>query len=79
MKTSLRLLAIGAMVVCAFCFGRSVAEFPELNAAKQKLLGAKTNLENAAKEFGGHRVKAIEATEKAIKEIDEAILYGDKK
>ena len=71
-------MAIGALVISAFCFGRAVAEFPELNAAKRNLQQAKMNLEKAATDFGGHKMKAAEAVERAIKEVDEAILYGDK-
>ena len=71
-------LAICALVVGAFALGRSFAEFPELNAAKNNLLESKTHLNNAKKEFGGHRKKALDLVDKAIKEIDEAVLYGDK-
>lgn len=85
MKT-VKLFALSALVVGAFCFGKSlstaetkIVEFPELNAAKKNLLEAKSHLEKAAKDFGGHRAKALEHADKAIKEIDEAVLYGDKK
>ena len=76
MKT-LKTLGVCALVVSAFCFGRAL-EFPELNAAKKNLMEAKTHLNNAKRDFGGHRAKASDAVDKAIKEIDEAILYGDK-
>jgi hypothetical protein len=79
MKTTFKTLAICALVVGAFCFGMAVPEFPELNAAKKSLIDGKNHLNNAAKDFGGHRAKAADAVDKAIKEIDEAILYGDKK
>jgi hypothetical protein len=79
MKTTLKTAAICALVIAAFCFGKAVAEFPELNAAKRNLVEGRTHLNNAARDFGGHRAKAVEALDRAIKEIDEAILYGDKK
>jgi hypothetical protein len=85
MKT-VKLFALSALVIGAFCFGKSLSkvetkmvEFPELNAAKNHLMQAKSSLEKAAKDFGGHRAKAMEHADKAIKEVDEAILYGDKK
>ena len=78
MKNTLKIMGIAVLVVSAFCFGRSAVEFPELNAAKKSLMEAKTRLQNAARDFGGHRTKAAEAVDKAIKEVDEAILYGDK-
>jgi len=84
MKT-VKLFALSALVVGAFCFGKSlstvetkIVEFPELNAAKNNLMQAKANLDKAAKEFGGHRKKALEYADKAIKEVDESVLAGDK-
>lgn len=54
-------------------------EFPELTAGKNNALQAKTHLQQAKHEFGGHRAKAIDYIDKAIQEIDKAIEYGDKK
>ena len=78
MKTTLKVAAICALVISAFCFGRAVAEFPEFQAAKTNLMQAKNHLENAKKDFGGHRAKAADAVGKAIEEIDKAVAYGDK-
>jgi hypothetical protein len=84
MKT-LKLFALSAVMIGSFCFGKSlskveikVVEYPELNAAKKALLDANSHLAKAAKDFGGHRNKAAEYIDKAIKEVDEAVLYGDK-
>ena len=41
-------------------------------------MDGKAHLDKAAKDFGGHRSKAADYTDKAIKEVDEAVLYGDK-
>jgi hypothetical protein len=76
MKT-VKTIAICALVVGAFCFGRAMAEFPELNAAKKSLLDAKNHLNSAKRDFGGYRTKAAEAVDKAIEQIDKAITYGD--
>ena len=78
MKTKVKVVAICALVVGAFCLGMAAVEFPELNAAKKNLMDAKNHLQNAKRDFGGHRAKAADAVDKAVKEIDEAILYGDK-
>jgi hypothetical protein len=85
MKSKVKTLAICALVIGAFCFGKSLTpgekkmfEFPELNAAKRDLLSGRGHLDKASRDFGGHRAKAVEHLDKAVKEIDEAILYGDK-
>jgi len=82
MKTTLKTLAICAVVVGAFCFGKSfntaAEEYPELMAAKNHLTQGKTNLQKAASDFDGHRVKAIEHLDKAINEINLAVEYADK-
>lgn len=83
MKT-VKIFALSALVIGAFCFGKSlstvetkIVEFPELNAAKKNLMEAKSHLDKAAKDFKGHRAKALEYADKAIKEVDEAVLAGD--
>lgn len=83
MKT-FKIMSVSALVVVAFCFGKTfssfeknLVEFPELNAAKKNLMESKNHLDKAAKDFKGHRAKAIEYTDKAIKEVDQAILAGD--
>ena len=77
MKTTLKTVAVCALVIGSFCFGRAMAEFPELNAAKKSLMDAKNHLNNAKRDFGGYRAKASDAVDKAIGEIDKAITYGD--
>lgn len=77
MKTTIKTIAVCALVIGAFCFGKATGEFPELKAAKKSLNEAKTHLKNAARDFGGHRTKAADAVDKAIEEIDKAITYGD--
>ena len=48
-------------------------EHPNLKAAREKLLGAKKHLIEAPDDFGGHKLKAIEHIDAALKEIAEAI------
>jgi hypothetical protein len=85
MKARVKTLVVCALVISAFCFGKSLTpsekkmfEFPELNAAKRDLVSGRAHLDKAARDFGGHRAKAVEHLDKAIHEIDEAIAYGDK-
>ncbi|MBS1488943.1 MAG: hypothetical protein JSS93_00270 [Bacteroidetes bacterium] len=79
MKTTLKTMSVIALVAGAFCAGVAAAvEFPELTAAKNHMMQAKNNLQKAATEFGGHKAKSLEYLDKAIKEVDEAVLYGDR-
>ncbi len=68
-----------SLLITAFCFGKTADQFLELQAAKNDLFLAKNHLENSKRDFGGHRAKAADAVDKAIKEINDAILYGDKR
>jgi hypothetical protein len=43
---------------------------PEIREALQSLRRAKGHLEHAAHDFGGHRVEAIEATNRAIEQLE---------
>jgi hypothetical protein len=49
---------------------------PEIRAAIRNLEEARGNLQAAAHDFGGHRVKALEHTNKAIEECREALRYA---
>ena len=50
---------------------------PMIHAAINKLRAAKAELEKAAHDYGGHRVKAIEAIDRALEELRDA-LQSDK-
>lgn len=51
---------------------------PEMMAAKRRLEAARAALQKAAHDYHGHRAKALELTNQAIKEIEEG-LAADKK
>jgi hypothetical protein len=51
---------------------------PELKAALKALRNAKTRLQQAARDFGGHRTKAVEHTDEAIAEVEAAIAFDKK-
>ncbi len=46
---------------------------PEIRIALHRLRMAKANLEKAAHDYAGHRVKAIESIKTAIHELEEAL------
>jgi hypothetical protein len=48
---------------------------PEIRAAMQSLRHAKEHLEKAAHDFGGHRVEAIEAINKAQEQLEVCLKY----
>lgn len=50
---------------------------PKMHAALAALEAAKTNLENASEDKGGHRVKAIQATKEAIEQTKKGIAYDN--
>jgi hypothetical protein len=43
---------------------------PEIREALEALRRAKQHMEHAAHDFGGHRVEAIEATDRAIRQLE---------
>ena len=51
---------------------------PEIRAAQKDLSRAKAHLKDAAHDFGGHRVKAIEFIDQAQGELREALQYDRK-
>src|SRR5436305_12987831 len=51
---------------------------PELVAALRALRNAKTRLQKADRDFGGHRAKAVEHTDAAISEVEAAIAFDRK-
>ena len=50
---------------------------PKMHAALAALQAAKTNLDNATEDKGGHRVKAIKATEEAIEQTKKGIAFDN--
>ena|SRR5690349_8400395 len=51
---------------------------PEMTAALRALRTARERLERADHDFGGHRVKALDHTKDAIREVEEALRYDRK-
>jgi hypothetical protein len=53
-------------------------KFPRIRAAIKELREAKKELEEGAKIFGGHRVKAVKAVEDAIEQLQKALDFAEK-
>ena len=49
---------------------------PEIHKAMRKLRGAKEDLEKASSNYGGHKVRAIEAINHALAELQEALNFA---
>ncbi len=58
--------------------GEHKEHHPEIHKAIRKLRVAKEDLEKAAHDYAGHRVKAIQAIDQALAELEQA-LASDKK
>lgn len=51
---------------------------PKMQAAQNLLEGAKKQLEAADNDKGGHRVKAIQATNEALEQVKKGIAFDNK-
>ena len=48
---------------------------PQIREALAALRRAKEHMENAAHDFGGHRVEALKATDEAIRQLEVCLKY----
>lgn len=55
-------------------FGRR-ERHPELQRALRALRNARSDLQRGAHDFGGHRIKALRATDDAIRQVEEALRF----
>jgi hypothetical protein len=65
-------LAVAAVAV-AFVSEAKAARYPRMVAALGEMKQARKELHEAATDFGGHKVKALEALEVAIEQMDKAL------
>lgn len=68
-------LALVVVLATGFIAGRASADQPHMQAALDHLRAAKTELDAAEPDKGGHRVKAIALTKDAIAEVERGIAY----
>ena len=57
--------------------GQKKEKHPEIRMALKRLEGAKDAMQKAASDFGGHKSKAIDATNIAISELREALKFDN--
>ena len=70
-------LALGVVAGATIPTARA-GEQPRMQSALEHLKAARSALESAAHDHGGHRAKAMKLTEQAIHEVDEGIEFAEK-
>jgi hypothetical protein len=68
-------LALGVLLLAGFVAGRANADQPHMMAARDHLRVARSELQAADADKGGHRVKAIQRVNEAIVEVDRGIEF----
>jgi len=76
-KTSIAAAAMGAMLASGILIGQAVARQPHMEAALDALHTAKSELEMASHNKGGHRVEALRLTNEAIHEVEMGMADAD--
>jgi hypothetical protein len=71
-------LALGVVAGASFVPSANAHEQPQMQSALEHLKAAKSALEAASHDHGGHRSKALSATITAIREVQEGIEFADK-
>jgi len=75
MKSTKSILCAAALLSAAAVAQAFAPDQPHMQAALNKLQSARSNLEAATDDKGGHRVKALEHVNKAIDEVKKGIEY----
>ena len=71
------MILVAGLVIGGVIVGYAIASQPHMEAALASLQSAKTELEVAKHDKGGHRVKAIELTNQAIEQVKKGIAAGE--
>jgi hypothetical protein len=75
-------ILIGTVLVCLTLglasSGWTAERHPEIRAAQRDLASAKGHLQRAARDFGGHRAKAVALIEQAQEELRQAVEFDRK-
>jgi len=72
-------LLLGAGIIGSLAFTPARLEpHPHIKSAITELQAARTELQTAAHDFGGHRVDAIKAIDNALKQLRLAEKFDDK-
>lgn len=75
-RSVLTALFLAAVLATGFIAGRVHAAQPHMQSAVRHLRGARSELEAATADKGGHREKAIRIVDRAISETEEGINYA---
>jgi hypothetical protein len=73
-RSALVLLSAGVFVI-SFIVGCASGQ-PHMQSALDHLVAAKSELQAAASDKGGHRVRAIELVDEAISEVESGMNYA---
>ena len=63
------------LLVSAFVAGQLSAKQPQMNAALKQLRAAKSSLQRATPDKGGHRERALDLVNAAIDQVERGIAY----
>lgn len=69
-------LAVAMAFPLSFALNAQRRRYPNLRGAMASLESARSYLNHASRNFGGHRAAALQATENALRECHEAIRYA---
>lgn len=84
MQNPWKVTSFALIALCAVILGRDAVDTvaadpqPRMQEALGHLQAAKASLEAATHDKGGHRVKAIALTKKAIAQVEAGIKYDNK-
>ena len=76
-KTGLGVAALSATLAAGVFIGQAWAAQPHMRAALDDLRSAKSELEQATHNKGGHRVEALRLTNEAIRETESGMEDAD--
>ena len=74
-RSVIRGLLLVLLLALAFVAGQLSADQPQMRAAMNNLKQARSNLEHATADKGGHRERALSLTNQAIEEVERGIAY----
>jgi hypothetical protein len=74
-RSVIRGLLLVLLLVIGFVAGQLSAAQPQMQAALKNLRQARSNLNNATADKGGHRERAIELVNQAIDQVEAGIAY----
>ena len=74
-RSIIRTALVTVLVVFAFVAGQLSAKQPQMNAALKQLRAAKSSLQRATPDKGGHRERAIDLVNQAIEQVERGMAY----